>query len=79
MNVAEMKMEMVELITQTYDEPTLTRLYEKMHEAIEADGWHDLSPEEQRKLDIAIEETYNPSKLVSHEEALKMIDQWLGK
>ena len=81
MNIAELKMEMVEIISQTYDEPMVNRLYARIHETIgeEADGWHDLSPKEQARLDAAIEETYNPSKLVAHEDALKMIDRWLKK
>ncbi len=81
MNIAELKMEMVEIISQTYDEPMVNRLYAKIHEVIEAerDGWYDLSPIEQKKLDAAIAETYDPTKLVSHDEALKMIDQWLTK
>jgi hypothetical protein len=78
MNIAELKMEMVEIISHIYDEPTVNRLYAKIHEVIyqEEDGWNDLSPEEQNRLDAAIEETYDPSKLVSHEDALKMIDQY---
>ncbi len=83
MNIAELKMEMVEIISQTYDMPTVNRLYAKIHEIIDeeedCDGWNDLSPQEQARLDAAIAETYDPSKLVSHEEALKMIDQWLTK
>ncbi len=81
MNIAELKMEMVEIISQTYDAPTINKLYAKIHEIIEAeeDGWNDLSLIEQKKLDAAITETYDPTKLVSHEDALKMIDQWLKK
>jgi hypothetical protein len=81
MNIAELKMEMVEIISQTYDAPMVNRLYAKIHEVIEEeeDGWNDLSPEEQERLDAAIEETYDPSKLVSHADALKMIDKWLTK
>ena len=81
MNIAELKMEMVEIISQTYDEPMVNRLYARIHETIEeaGDGWHDLSAKEQARLDAAIEETYDPSKLVSHEDALKMIDKWLKR
>jgi hypothetical protein len=34
-NIAELKMEMVEIISQTYDEPMVNRIYAKIHEAIE--------------------------------------------
>ncbi len=74
-------MEMVEIISQTCDAPTINRLYAKIHEIIDAeeDGWNDLSPTEQKKLDATIAETYDSSKLVSQEDALKMIDKWLKK
>ncbi len=77
MNIAELKMEMIEIISHIEDEPTLNRLYAKIQEVIypDGDGWNDLSSEEQKRLDAAIEETYDLSKLVSHEDALKMIDQ----
>lgn len=77
--ISELKVEMFELLAQTHDEAKVVKLYEAIHDVLgeENDGWSDLSPEEQIKLDLAIEETYNPSKLVSHEQVLKMIDKWL--
>jgi hypothetical protein len=77
--LSEMKVEMFELLAQTHDEAKVVKLYEVMHGVLDADndGWSDLSAAEQQKLDNAIEETYNPSKLVPHEQVLKMIDKWL--
>jgi hypothetical protein len=79
MNTAEMKLEMFELLAQTKDKNKVTQLYEVMQDVLDSenDGWNDLSLEEQRKLDIAIEETYNPKKLIPHDDVLKMIDKWL--
>jgi uncharacterized protein HemY len=81
MSIAEKKMEMVALITRLNNAKAVNAMYAKMQEAQTdtQDGWNDLSSEEQRELEIAIAETYDPTKLVSHETALKMIDQWLGK
>jgi hypothetical protein len=39
MNIAELKMEMVEIISQTYDELVLNRIYAKIQEAVE--GYDD--------------------------------------
>jgi hypothetical protein len=79
MNTAEMKLEMFELLAQTKDKDKVTQLYEVMQDVLDSenDGWNDLSLEEQRKLDTAIEETYNPKKLIPHDDVLKMIDKWL--
>ena len=78
-SISELKIEMFELLAQTHDEAKVVKLYEAMHDVLDAksDGWSDLTSEEQLKLETAIEETYNPDKLVPHEKVLKMIDKWL--
>ena len=78
-SISELKVEMFELLAQTHDEAKVVKLYEAIHDVldVESDGWSDLALEEQLKLETAIEETYNPSKLVPHEQVLKMIDKWL--
>ena len=58
-NITELKMEMVEIIAQTYDEPMVNRIYEKIHEAIEGndaqngdvtdESWWDEVPAEQQQ------------------------------
>ena len=77
--ISELKVEMFELLAQTHDEDKVVKLYEAIHDVldVESNGFSDLSPDEQTKLDLAIEETYNPSKLIPHEQVLKMIDKWL--
>jgi hypothetical protein len=80
-SLSEMKVEMFELLAQTHDEAKVVKLYEVIHDVLDldSDGWSDLPNNEQQKLDMAIEETYNPSKLVPHEQVLKMIDKWLNE
>ena len=80
MNASEMKAEMIETITQTHDEGTITRLYEAIQDVMnedDSDGWSDLTPEQQKKLEFAIAQSYDPTQMVSQEEAYKMIDSWL--
>jgi hypothetical protein len=84
MNVAEMKVEIFETIAQTHDVGTIIRFYEAIHDVIEedddeSDGWSDLTVGQQEKLEYAIAQSYDPSKSVSYEDALKMIDKWLIK
>ena len=79
MTTLQMKVELFELVAQAKDKNAITRLYEKMQEFKDdqGDGWHDLSPYEQDRLDAAIAETYDSSKMITHENALKMIDKCL--
>lgn len=44
-----------------------------------SDGWSDLTVEQQKKLEYAIAQSYDPSQSVSYEDGLKMIDTWLTK
>ena len=45
----------------------------------ELDWWDELTPEQQSELQIAIDESYDESNLVSEEEAQAMIQSWLNK
>ena len=79
MTTLQMKVELFELVAQAKDKNAITRLYEKMQEFKDdqGDGWHDLSSEEQIKLDAAIAETYDQTKIITNKDALKMIDKCL--
>ena len=83
MNVLEMRAEIVEMVTETHDERKMTRFYEAIHDAAEeddnADGWNDLTPEQQKKLEFAVAQSYDPTQSVSYEDGLKMIDKWLTR
>ena len=80
MNSLEMKISVFETVTQTYDDGRITRLYDVMNDVMEeddSDGWSDLTLEQQKKLDAAIAQTYDPTQMVSKEDAYKMIEKWL--
>lgn len=75
MNIEEMKAEIIDMITQIDDEETLVRLYEAIQDIVdeteddsdedESDGWSNLTPEQQKKLEFAIAKTYDPTQMVS--------------
>lgn len=90
MSVLELKGNLLQLLARLESEKRLLALVEtakrfvKEEEDIidfenEVEGWHDLSREQQSSLKIAIEETNDPKNLVSHEDVLKMMDQWFVK
>ena len=82
MNILEIKTEMIKIITETHDEEMLTLFYEAINDVIaeeNSDGWSDLTPEQQKKLEFAIAQSYDPAQSVSYEDGLKMIDKWLTR
>ena len=76
MSTAELKVNMFELITQTEDEHTLMKLYRKMREVFE-DSDYALSPEQERELLLAYDESFKEENLASHEEAMQTHAKWL--
>jgi hypothetical protein len=82
MNTLEMKISTFETITQTHDDGKIILLYDAMSDVVDeddSDGWSDLTPEQQRKLEFAITQSYDPAQSVSYEDGLKMIDKWLTR
>lgn len=81
-NIAELKMEMVEIIAQTYDEPMVNRIYEKIHEAIEENDaqngdvtdeswWDEVPIEQQQRILTSYRESFDPDSWMSHEDMKK--------
>ncbi len=91
MNVTELKMEMVEMISQTYDEQTVNRLYAKLQEAIEAESivqepdvtdeswWDEIPAKQQARILKSYKESFDPKNWIDHEEMKKRHTQWLTK
>ena len=74
MNALAIKVEMFELLAQTYDEAVLLKLYKSMKEVFEttdSDWWDELPPEQQARLQKSIEESYDPANLIDHEDMKK--------
>ena len=82
MNALAIKVEMFELLAQTYDEAVLLKLYKSMKEVFEtteSDWWDDLPTEQQTRLQKSIEESYDPENLIDHEDMKKKHAKWLIK
>ncbi len=82
MNALAIKVEMFELLAQTYDEAVLLKLYKSMKEVFETtdtDWWDELPPEQQARLQKSIEESYDPENLIDHEDMKKKHAKWLVK
>jgi len=82
MTVLELKGQMLQLIAEVDDQPTLERLRSYLFKIVkkeegELDEWWDeLSPEQQADLDIALDEIKDPANLVSNELAEKQLERW---
>ncbi len=84
MNALELKGSLHELIAKVNDASLLAELHLLIREFIQqkkedSDWWDDLTPEQQKELQLAIDESYDEANLVSNEEAQAMIQQWLNK
>jgi hypothetical protein len=82
MNILAMKIEMFEILSQTYDETLLLKLYKTMKEVFETtqtDWWDDLPIEQQARLQKSIEESYDPENLIDHEVMKIKHAKWLRK
>ncbi len=83
MNIAELKMEMVEIISQTFDEQTVNRLYAKIHEVVEHENdlqsdevtdeswWDEIPIQQQKRILKSYKESFDPQNWIDHEEMKK--------
>jgi hypothetical protein len=89
-NIAELKMEMVEIISQTYDEPMVNRIYAKIHEAIEEEDaqngdvtdeswWEEMPAQQKERILTSYKESFDPENWLDHEEMKKRHAKWLQK
>jgi hypothetical protein len=89
-NIAELKMEMVEIISQTYDEPMVNRIYAKIHEAIEEEDaqngdvtdeswWEEMPAQQKERILTSYKESFDPENWIDHEEMKKRHAKWLKK
>ncbi len=90
MNVVEMKVEMHEIISQSYDPPIVSRIYAKIHEAIaeidladssmvdETDWWDELTPTQQERLSVSIAETYDAEKCMDFDDFKMRNARWFN-
>ncbi|MBE2226919.1 MAG: hypothetical protein IAE93_06245 [Ignavibacteria bacterium] len=85
MTQLEIKTNFHKLIDEIEDQNELTKLYEycialkQNFEKSGSDLWDELSEEQKRNFDIAIEQCNDPSKQISHEEVMRESKKWLKK
>lgn len=84
MNVLELKGSIVNMVALMESPKELTRLralindFVKSPDEFEAyDDNYSLTSEQEIELDEAIQQTYDPTQLVPHEEVIKTMRQWL--
>ena len=85
MNVLELKGSIVNMVAHLESPKELTRLralindFVKTPDEFEAyDDTYQLTPEQEIELDEAIQQTYDPTQLVPHDEVIKSMRQWLN-
>ena len=82
MNVAEMKVEMIGMLTQTQSADKISQLYEKIQEVVDApesDWWDDLTIEQQERLARSIDESKNPDNWIAYDDIKKKYARWFKK
>ena len=82
MNVAEMKVEMIGILTHTQSEDKISQFYEKIQEVVDApasDWWDDLTPEQQKRLALSIEESKHAENLIDYSDIKKKYARWFKK
>lgn len=84
MSKLEIKGSILELIASINDRDSLTELKKLIsdfvgHRIKDSDYWDELSENEKKELDVAIEESEDEANHINHEEVMKKYGKWLGK
>lgn len=83
MNALELKGSIVDTVAKVNDLVLLEELNQLVHRFLklkqDTDWWDELTPEQQKELQLAIDESYDESNWVSNEEAQAMFQQWLNE
>lgn len=83
MNALELKGSIVDTIAKVNDLVLLEELNQLVHKFLklkqDTDWWDELTPEQQKELQLAIDESYDERNWVSNEDAQAMFQTWLKK
>ena len=84
MSALEIKGGILDMISKVKDKELLLKLHQVLSEMIEqnlskTDFWDELTEEQQKELDAAIEESYDEKNHIPHEEVMKKYQKWLKK
>ena len=84
MSKLEIKGSILELIASINDKDSLNELKKLIsdfvgHRIKDSDYWDELSEDEKRELEIAIDESDDESNHVEHKDVMKKYSKWLGR
>lgn len=80
MNVAELKVDLVQLIMAIDEESTLRNVIKAIKELAQKDDWWDEIPLAHRERILnSYKESFNPENWVNHEDVKKQHAKWLQK
>ena len=80
MNVLEIKGSLHDIISKVEDKNLLLRMFDAFQDIIRfQDTELELTGEQQKQLEAAIEESYEEANLIDHEEAMKIHARWLKR
>ena len=80
MNVLEIKGSLHDIISKVEDKNLLLKMFDAFQDIIRfQDTDMDLTPDQQKQLEVAIEESYDEVHLIDHEDAMKIHARWLKR
>lgn len=83
MNTLDLKNDILRLLAITNDASALETIKDILKKSLlknrtlEKDWWEELSAEEQIELELAIQESFDETNLVSNEEVFKKYETWI--
>ncbi len=82
MSTLELKGGIYDLISTVNDESVLRQLHEMVQDVLEqnmdkTDFWDELTEDQQKAIDEAVEESYDEKNQIPHEEIVKKYQAWL--
>ena len=80
MNVLEIKGSLHDIISKVEDKNLLLKMFDAFQDVLRfQDTDFQLTDDQQKQLEAAIEESYGEANLIDHEDAMKIHARWLKR
>ena len=80
MNVLEIKGSLHDIISKVEDKNLLLKMFDAFQDILRfQDTDFQLTDDQQKQLEAAIEESYDEANLIDHEDAMKIHARWLRR
>ena len=80
MNVLEIKGSLHDIISKVEDKNLLLKMFDAFQDVLRfQDTDFQLTDDQQKQLEAAIEESYDEANLIDHEDAMKIHARWLRR